>query len=73
MAAANYRKLNFINQRNEFHHKKLVIQPSFRAVAQTHSKWWTFEKPKNKRQMYGGQYGIDMQSKVDDLLAEFWS
>ena len=32
---------------------KLVIQPSFRVVDQTHAEWQTFEKLKNKRQMYG--------------------
>ena len=34
---------------------KLVMQPSFRAVGQTHAEWQTFEKPENKRQMYCGQ------------------
>ena len=34
---------------------KLVMQPSFRAVGQTHMEWQTFEKPENKRQMYGSQ------------------
>ena len=34
---------------------KLVIQPSFRAVGQTHTEWQTLEKPENKRQMYGSQ------------------
>ena len=34
---------------------KLVMQPSFRAVGQTHTKWKTFEKPKNKRHMYGSR------------------
>ena len=33
----------------------LVIQPSFRAVGQTHAEWQTFEKPENKRQMYDSQ------------------
>ena len=33
----------------------LVTQPSFRAVGQTHAEWQTFEKLKNKRQMYGSQ------------------
>ena len=28
--------------------KKLVLQPSFRAVGQTHVQWQTFEKPENK-------------------------
>ena len=32
---------------------KLVMQPSFRAVGQTHAEWSTFEKPENKRRMYG--------------------
>ena len=31
----------------------LVIQPSFRALDQMQVKWQTFEKPENKRQMYG--------------------
>ena len=34
---------------------KLVMQPSFRAVGQTHAEWQTFEEPENKRQMYGSQ------------------
>ena len=34
---------------------KLVMQPSFRAVGQTHVEWQTFEKPENKRQTYGSQ------------------
>ena len=34
---------------------KLVMQPRFRAVGQTHVKWQTFEKPENKRQMYGSE------------------
>ena len=38
---------------------KLVMQPSFRAVGQTHAEWQTFEKPKNKRQMYGSQAWVD--------------
>ena len=33
----------------------LVIQPSFRALGQIQVKWQTFEKPENKRQMYGSQ------------------
>ena len=31
----------------------LVIQPSFRALGQMQVKWQTFEKPENKREMYG--------------------
>ena len=34
---------------------KLVMQPSFRAVGQNPAEWETFEKPENKRQMYGSQ------------------
>ena len=34
---------------------KLVTQPSFRAVGLTHAEWQTFEKPENKREMYGSQ------------------
>ena len=30
---------------------KLVTQPSFSAVGQTHAEWQTFEKPENKRPM----------------------
>ena len=30
-----------------------ITQPSFRAVGQTHAERQTFEKPENKRQMYG--------------------
>ena len=64
MAAANLHKLNFINQRNEpltrKSMSKLVIQRSFRAVGQlTHVEWQTFEKPENKRQMYGSQAWVD--------------
>ena len=33
----------------------LVIQPSFRALGEMQVKWETFEKPENKRQMYGNQ------------------
>ena len=32
---------------------KLVIQPSFRAVGQTHVEWQTFGKFENKRYIYG--------------------
>ena len=32
---------------------KLVTQPGFRAVGQTHAEWQAFENPENKRQMYG--------------------
>ena len=47
---------------------KLVMQPNFRAVGQTHTEWQTFEKPENKRQMCGSQqylhkvYGINVLS-----------
>ena len=34
------------------------MQTSFRAVGQTHKEWQTFEKPKNKREMYGSQSTI---------------
>ena len=37
----------------------LVIQPSFRALGQMQVKWQTFEKPENKRQMYGRQAWVD--------------
>ena len=37
----------------------LVIQPSFRALDQMQVKWQTFEKPENKRQMYGSQAWVD--------------
>ena len=33
----------------------LVVQPSFRALGKMQVKWQTFEKPENKRQMYGRQ------------------
>ena len=39
---------------------KLVIQPSFRAVDQTHAQWQIFEKLENKRQMYGSQGHVDV-------------
>ena len=32
---------------------KLVMQPSFTALGQTHAEWQTSEKLENKRQMYG--------------------
>ena len=35
------------------------MQPSFRAVGQTHAEWQTFEKPENKRQMYDSQAWVD--------------
>ena len=38
---------------------KLITQPHFRAVGQTQAEWQTFEKPKNKRQMYGTQAWVD--------------
>ena len=38
---------------------KLVTQPSFRAVGQTHVKWSTFKKPENKRQMYDSKAWVD--------------
>ena len=38
---------------------KLVMQPSFRAMGLKHTKWQTFEKPENKRQMYGSQSRVD--------------
>ena len=42
---------------HEKEHVKIRVQPSFRAVGQTHVKlkWQTFGKPENKRQMYGSQ------------------
>ena len=59
MAAANEHKLNFINQRNypimRKGMSKLAMQPSFRAVGQTHAEWQTFEKLEYKREMYGSQ------------------
>ena len=45
---------------------KLVMQPSFRAVGQTHVKWYTFEKPENKRQMYISQ-AHNLESKRGPL------
>ena len=38
---------------------KLVTQPGFRAVGQTHAEWQAFENPENKRQMYGSQVWVD--------------
>ena len=38
---------------------KLVTQSSFKAVGQTNADWQTFEKPENKRQMYGSQAWVD--------------
>ena len=34
---------------------KLEIQPTFRAVGQNLAELQTFEKPENKREMYGSQ------------------
>ena len=34
---------------------KLAMQPSFRAVGQTHAEWQTFEKLEYKREIYGSQ------------------
>ena len=45
---------------------KLVRQPSFRAVGQTHAKWQAFENLENKRQMYGSQAWVDYLHKVFD-------
>ena len=55
--------MNFINQRNEPHHEeecmsKLVTQPSFRAVGQTHAEW-IGRHLKNKRQMNGSQAWVE--------------
>ena len=47
------KEMNPITRKSVF---KLVKRPSFRAVGQTHAKWLTFEKPENKRQMYGSHY-----------------
>ena len=35
------------------------MQPSFRAVDQKVTEWQRFEKPENKRQMYGSQVWVD--------------
>ena len=42
----------------------LVTQPSFRALGQMQVKWQTFEKPENKRQMYGSQAWVDYHTFV---------
>ena len=58
---ANWRLLisiNWISSTKEMNHitrksmSKLVMQPSFRAVNQTHAEWQTFEKPENNRNVW---------------------
>ena len=48
---------------------KLVTQPSFRAVGQTHAEWYTFENSENKRQIRGKLFSpgqmYDSQAWVD--------
>ena len=43
---------------------KLAMQPSFRGIGQTHAKWQTFVKPKNKSQMYGTQSRVESSGHV---------
>ena len=51
---------------------KLVTQPSFRAVGQTHAEWQTFEKPENKRQiMYGSQAWVDWVPYIFSNVCHF--
>ena len=53
---------------------KLVMQPSFRAVGQTHRvEWQTFEKPENKRQMYGSQFTQSMVYYAQALLSYIYN
>ena len=49
----------------------LVIQPSFRALGQIQVKWQTFEKPENKRQMYGSQAWVDPPPYICLLFSGF--
>ena len=51
ISAANQHKLNFINQRNEPH--------QFQSCWPNTREMVTFEKPENKRQMYGSQAWVD--------------
>ena len=51
---------------------KLVMQPRFRAVDQTHAEWQTFEKLENKRQMYGSQACNAIYNKNLFVCAKEW-
>ena len=46
------------------------MQPSFRAVGQTHAEWQICEKLENKRQMYGSQasHAISLVYKIQFML-----
>lgn len=46
MVAADLHKFSFIDQRND--QSKLVMQPRFRKVYQTHAEWQMFEKTENE-------------------------
>ena len=47
------------------------MQPSFRAVGQTHAKWKTFENPENERQMYGSQSTNAKDSSLASIVSSF--
>ena len=49
----------------------LVIQTSFRALGQMQVKRQTFEKPENKRQMYGRQACVDPLPCICLLFSAF--
>ena len=49
------------------HRKKEHVQPSFRAVGQTHAEWQAFEKPENTRQMYGRRF-ISLVDEIQFML-----
>ena len=49
----------------------LVMQPSVKALGQMQVKWQTFEKPKNKRQMYGSQAWVDPLPYICLLFSGF--
>ena len=49
----------------------LVVRLGFWAVGQTHAKWQAFEKPENKRQMYGSQVWVDRLPYICLLFSGF--
>ena len=62
----------FINWTNTSHHKKErrkkeIIQPSFKSVGRTNVKWQTFEKLKNKRQIYDSLKSTDKKTDTFTL------
>ena len=51
----------------------LVIQPSFRAVGQTHVEWQTFENPENKRQLYGSQASTSVVNRTPPSFLSYFT